>query len=37
MPERDVYLGPHHSSSWLDALSQADLSLSLLALILGGD
>jgi hypothetical protein len=35
--ERDVSFGPLHSSLWLDALSQTDLSLELLPLCLQGD
>jgi hypothetical protein len=39
MSERDVNIGPLHSSFWLDTLSQANLSLSLelLPLCLRGD
>jgi hypothetical protein len=33
-PKRYVNVGPLHSSFWLDALSQADLSLELLPLCL---
>jgi hypothetical protein len=36
-PERDVSLGPLHSSIWLDVLSRAYLSFKLLALRLRGD
>jgi hypothetical protein len=36
-PGRDVNFGPLHSSLWLDALSQANLSFELLPLHLWGD
>jgi hypothetical protein len=36
-PERDVNLRPLHSSIWLDALSQADLSFKLFSLCLRDD
>jgi hypothetical protein len=36
-PERDVSVGLLHSSPWLDALSQADLSFQLLSLCFQGD
>jgi hypothetical protein len=36
-PERDVYVKPPHPSPGLDALSQADFPLKLLALCLRGN